>query len=139
MRRRVWRRLWWRDWGGSLKVGRQTRTVRSPGFSLSEAVNGSRKRRSSIRRFRGTLPSASDLQAIYDDAMFDYSTGDFAGALEKLKKRPGRGTRSFRCPAGRGHVSLPAGDFATAIAEGHKAEKLRPNEQLVHAIFPCST
>jgi hypothetical protein len=24
------------------------------------------------------------------------------------------------------------GDFATAIAEGHQAEKLRPNEQLVH-------
>ena len=24
------------------------------------------------------------------------------------------------------------GDYATAIAEGHKAEKLRPNEQLVH-------
>src|SRR5688500_10794219 len=24
------------------------------------------------------------------------------------------------------------GDYATAIAEGHKAEKMRPNEQLVH-------
>ena len=24
------------------------------------------------------------------------------------------------------------GDFATAISEGHKAERLRPNEQLVH-------
>src|SRR5207245_3466259 len=24
------------------------------------------------------------------------------------------------------------GDYATAIAEGHKGEKLRPNEQLVH-------
>ena len=24
------------------------------------------------------------------------------------------------------------GEYATAIAEGHKAEKLRPNEQLVH-------
>ena len=32
----------------------------------------------------------------------------------------------------KGSVYYRKGDYAAAIAEGHKAERLRPNEQLVH-------
>lgn len=74
----------------------------------------------------------SDLQAIYDDAMFDYSTGDFAGALEKLKGVLAEEPGHFDAQLAVAMCHYRQGDFAMAIAEGHKAEKLRPLEQLVH-------
>lgn len=73
-----------------------------------------------------------DLQAQYDDAMFDYSTGQFDTAIEKLltilRADPGH----FDAQLSIAMCHYRKGDHATAIAEGHKAEKLRPNEQLVH-------
>ncbi|MBL9174400.1 MAG: tetratricopeptide repeat protein [Verrucomicrobiales bacterium] len=74
----------------------------------------------------------SDLQAIYDDAMFDYSMGDFAGALVKLKGVLDEQPDHFDAQLAVAMCHYRQGDFPTAIAEGHKAEKLRPNEQLVH-------
>lgn len=73
-----------------------------------------------------------DAQAIYDDAMFDYSTGDFEAALGKLRGVLAADPRHFDAQLAVAMCHYRLGDFATAIAEGHRAETLRPHEQLVH-------
>jgi Flp pilus assembly protein TadD len=72
------------------------------------------------------------LQEQYDDAMFDFSRGDFEGAIVKLKNVLAQEPENFDAQLALGMTFYRKGDFATAIAEGHKAEKLRPKEQLVH-------
>lgn len=68
----------------------------------------------------------------YDDAMFDFSTGNFNRAIAKLKTILAEDPLHFDAQLSLGMVHYRQGDFATAIAEGHKAEQLRPQEQLVH-------
>jgi predicted Zn-dependent protease len=68
----------------------------------------------------------------YDDAMFDFSRGNFDGAIVKLKKILAADENNFEAQLALGMAFYRTGDFAAAIAEGHKAEKLRPKEQLVH-------
>ena len=72
------------------------------------------------------------LQEQYDDAMFDFSRGDFDGAVAKLKNVLAADENNFEAQLALGMAFYRKGDFAAAIAEGHKAEKLRPKEQLVH-------
>ncbi|HEY4415526.1 MAG TPA: tetratricopeptide repeat protein [Verrucomicrobiae bacterium] len=72
------------------------------------------------------------LQEQYDDAMFDFSRGEFATATVKLKNVLAQDPENFDAQLALGMAYYRQGDFATAIAEGHKAEKLRPKEQLVH-------
>jgi Flp pilus assembly protein TadD len=72
------------------------------------------------------------LQEQYDDAMFDFSRGDFDGAIVKLKNVLAQEPVHFDAQLALGMAFYRRGDFAAAIAEGHKAEKLRPKEQLVH-------
>jgi Flp pilus assembly protein TadD len=72
------------------------------------------------------------LQEQYDAAMFDYSRGDFTAAVDKLKQVLDQDASHFDAQLALGMAYYRLGDFATAIAEGHKAEKLRPKEQLVH-------
>jgi tetratricopeptide (TPR) repeat protein len=72
------------------------------------------------------------LQEQYDDAMFDFSRGDFGGAIAKLKNVLAQEPDNFDAQLALGMAFYRMGDFAGAIAEGHKAEKLRPKEQLVH-------
>lgn len=72
------------------------------------------------------------LQEQYDDAMFDFSRGDFDGAVAKLKNVLAADENNFEAQLALGMAFYRKGDFASAIAEGHKAEKLRPKEQLVH-------
>jgi Flp pilus assembly protein TadD len=72
------------------------------------------------------------LQEQYDDAMFDFSRGDFDGAIVKLKNVLAADPAYFDAQLALGMALYRKGDFAGAIAEGHKAEKLRPKEQLVH-------
>ncbi len=74
----------------------------------------------------------SDLQAIYDDAMFDYSTGDYDTAIAKLMGILTEDPRHFDAQLSIAMCHYRKGDYATAIAEGHKAQQLKPNEQLVH-------
>src|SRR5215471_618517 len=74
----------------------------------------------------------SSLQEQYDDAMFDFSTGDYDSTIAKLKDILGQGADNFDAQLALGMAYYRKGDYATAIAEGHKAEKLRPSEQLVH-------
>jgi len=68
----------------------------------------------------------------YDDAMFDFSRGEFDTAIEKLKAVLAAQPENFDAQLALGMAYYRKGDFASAIAEGHKAEKLRPREQLVH-------
>ena len=72
------------------------------------------------------------LQEQYDAAMFDFSRGEFAAAVEKLKPVLAEDATYFDAQLALGMAHYRLGDFASAIAEGHKAEKLRPKEQLVH-------
>ena len=72
------------------------------------------------------------LQEQSDDAMFDFSRGEFNSAIAKLKQVLAQDPENFDAQLALGMAHYRLGDFAAAIAEGHKAEKLRPREQLVH-------
>src|SRR5213075_814657 len=64
--------------------------------------------------------------------MFDYSQGNYESSIAKLKALLAREPGHFDAQLALGMAYYRLGDYPTAIAEGHKAEKLRPNEQLVH-------
>ena len=71
-------------------------------------------------------------QEQYDNAMFDFSRGEFDNAIVKLKKVLAVEPEYFDAQLALGMAFYRKGDYAAAIIEGHKAEKLRPKEQLVH-------
>ena len=64
--------------------------------------------------------------------MFDFSRADFDGAIAKLKSVLAADPSHFDAQLSLGMAYYRKGDYAAAIAEGHKAEQLRPREQLVH-------
>src|SRR3954466_12686689 len=72
------------------------------------------------------------LQEQYDEAMFEFSTGNYDGAIVGLRKILNSDAENFDAQLALGMAYYRRGDYTTAIAEGHKAEKLRPAEQLVH-------
>src|SRR5258707_1225293 len=72
------------------------------------------------------------LQEQYDDAMFDFSTGDYDAAIAKFRAILAADPAHFDAQLSIGMAYYRKEDYATAIAEGHKAKKLRPKEQLVH-------
>jgi predicted Zn-dependent protease len=72
------------------------------------------------------------LQEQYDDAMYDFSTADYDSAILKLKALLAEAPDYFDAQLSLGMAYYRKADYATAIAEGHKAEKLKPHEQLVH-------
>lgn len=72
------------------------------------------------------------LQDQYDAAMFDFSRGEFTAAVARLKTVLAEDAAYFDAQLALGMAYYRLGDFASAIAEGHKAEQLRPKEQLVH-------
>ncbi|MBM3831760.1 MAG: hypothetical protein FJ403_00495 [Verrucomicrobia bacterium] len=72
------------------------------------------------------------LQEQYDDAMFEFSTRNYDAAIAKLQSILAEDPTYFDAQLSLGMAYYRKGDLATAIAEGHKAEKLRPKEQLVH-------
>lgn len=71
-------------------------------------------------------------EELYDEAMFVFSTADYDIAIEKLKAVLQLAPEHFDAQLALGMAYYRKGDAATAIIEGHKAEKLRPHEQLVH-------
>ncbi len=73
-----------------------------------------------------------NLQDQYDEAMFAFSQGDFAAAIEKLRAVLVAEPAHFDAQLALGMAFYRQGDFAAAILEGHKAEQLKPREQLVH-------
>src|SRR5579859_2544105 len=72
------------------------------------------------------------LQEQYDDAMFDFSMANFDEAIVKLRALLAQDPNNFDAQLALGMAYYRKEDYAAAIVEGHKAEKLRPNEQLVH-------
>ena len=75
---------------------------------------------------------AIPLQEQYDDAMFDFSQGEFDSAIAKLSRIVEQHPDHFDAQLSLGMAYYRKGDYERAIAEGHKAEKLKPHEQLVH-------
>lgn len=73
-----------------------------------------------------------EAQELYDEAMFDFSRAEYEACIGKLKDILAEHPEHFDAQLSLGMAYYRMGDYATAIAEGHKAEKLRPNEQLVH-------
>jgi Flp pilus assembly protein TadD len=74
----------------------------------------------------------SSHQEQYDEAMFEFSTGNYNAAIERLQSILTADPSHFEAQLAIGMAKYRKGDYAAAIAEGHKAEKLRPKEQLVH-------
>src|ERR1043166_2228054 len=74
----------------------------------------------------------STLQDQYDDAMYVFSTGDYDAAIAKLQAVLAQDPQHFDAQLALGMAYYRKGDYATAIVEGHKAEKLNPKTQLVH-------
>lgn len=74
----------------------------------------------------------ADAQQQYDDAMFAFSQADYAKAVHLLEDVLSREPENFEARLALGMSCYRQGDYQRAISEGHKAEQLRPNEQLVH-------
>src|SRR5277367_2735869 len=74
----------------------------------------------------------SSLEEQYDDALHDFSRAEYDAAIVKLKAVLEADPAHFDAQLALGMAYCRKGEYATAIAEGHKAEKLRPHEQLVH-------
>jgi Flp pilus assembly protein TadD len=72
------------------------------------------------------------LQEQYDAAMFAFSQGEFGAAVRQLQQVLAQDPAYFDAQLALGMAHYRLGDFAAAIAEGHKAEHLRPKEQLAH-------
>jgi tetratricopeptide (TPR) repeat protein len=72
------------------------------------------------------------LQDQYDDAMFDFSTGEYDRAIAKFQAVLTEDPAHFDAQLALGMAYYRKGDYAAAVAEGHKAERLKPHEQLVH-------
>jgi tetratricopeptide (TPR) repeat protein len=71
-------------------------------------------------------------QEQYDDAMFDFSRGDYDSAIARFQAVLAAEPEHFDAQLALGMAWYRKGDYAQAIAEGHKAEQIKPKEQLVH-------
>jgi Tfp pilus assembly protein PilF len=72
------------------------------------------------------------LQDQFDDAMFEFSTGNIDGAIQRLQTILAQDPEYFDAQLSLGGAYYAKGDYTAAIAEGHKAEKIKPRDQLVH-------
>ena len=72
------------------------------------------------------------LQDQFDDAMFEFSTGNIDGAIQRLRAILAQDPEYFDAQLSLGGAYYAKGDYAAAIAEGRKAEKIKPHDQLVH-------
>src|SRR5262245_9680242 len=72
------------------------------------------------------------LQEQYDDAMFAFSTGDYDSAIAKLQAVLTADPVHFDAQLALGMAFYRKGDYPQPITEGHKAQQLRPHDQLVH-------
>jgi len=72
------------------------------------------------------------LQEQYDDAMFEFSRGEYDTAIARLRAVLAADPAHFEAQLALGMAFYRKGDYPAAIAEGRKAESLKPHEQLVH-------
>ena len=68
----------------------------------------------------------------YDGAMLQFSRGEYDAATEALQAILRDEPDQFDALLAIGMCWYRKGDYQQAIAYGHRAEKLRPREQLVH-------
>ena len=68
----------------------------------------------------------------YDEAMLEFSRGEYDGAITRLKAVLDVEPQHFDAQLALGMAYYRKGDYTAAIAEGRKAEQLRPQDQLVH-------
>jgi tetratricopeptide (TPR) repeat protein len=71
-------------------------------------------------------------QQQFDDAMLDFSTGNYDASIAKLKDLLAAHPEHFDAQLALGMAWYRKGDYQAAIAEGLKARQLRPHDQLVH-------
>src|SRR5262245_2910371 len=71
-------------------------------------------------------------QEQYDDAMFEFCQANYDEAVARFRMLLEEHPEHFEAQLALGMAFYRLGDYAMAIAEGHKAERLRPKEQLVH-------
>ena len=71
-------------------------------------------------------------QEQYDDAMFAFSQSEYDLAIAKLEALLAQEPGHFDGLLALGMAWYRKGDYPRAIVEGHKAEAIRPKEQLVH-------
>lgn len=74
----------------------------------------------------------AEFEEQYDDAMFDYSQGEYDSAMGKFEEILRVEPDHFDARMALAMCLYRKEDYARAIEEGHRAEKLRPNNQLVH-------
>jgi Flp pilus assembly protein TadD len=72
------------------------------------------------------------LQEQYDEAMYAFSTGNLDAAIAQFRAILQSAPDHFDAQLSLGMAYYRKGDYATAIAEGLKAEQLNPKDQLVH-------
>lgn len=72
------------------------------------------------------------IQDRYDEAMFEFSTGNYVAAIDRLKAVLAEEPSYFDAQLSLGMAYCRIENYAQAIAEGHTAEKMRPKEPLVH-------
>lgn len=77
-------------------------------------------------------PTAAQHQERYDDAMFDFTMEQYDSAIAKLDAILAEDPTHFDAQLSVGMAWYRKGDYARAIAEGLKAQALRPQEQLAH-------
>lgn len=71
-------------------------------------------------------------QDLYDEGMFEFSQERYDRAIELFSEILQEDPCHFDAQLSIGMAWYRKGDFVRAIEEGHKAEKLKPHEQLVH-------
>jgi len=70
------------------------------------------------------------LQEQYDEAMLEFSQGGYDGAIAKLRSVLSVEPQHFEAQLALGMAYYRKGEYATAITEGVKAQRLRPHDQL---------
>jgi len=68
----------------------------------------------------------------YDEAMFDYTRGDYPAALGKLAALVGDAPDFYDARLSLAMCHYRMGNIKAAIEEGHRAEQLRPTDPLAH-------
>lgn len=68
----------------------------------------------------------------YDDAMAAYSRSEYQEAVDRLRAILAELPDHFEARLALGMSLYRQGNYPEAIVEGHKAEALRPKDQLVH-------
>ena len=73
-----------------------------------------------------------ELQEQFDDATFAFSQGDYSQAVDGFEAILEADENHFDARMSLSMALCRLEQYERAIEEGHKAEKLRPNDQLVH-------